>query len=55
MSYECFAVIAHAMGRTLVLPPRQHLYLLSSKHKDEEDVKPHDDMGFEVHDNTITV
>lgn len=47
MSYECFAVLAHAMGRTLVLPPRQHLYLLSNKHKDEEDAKAHDDMGFE--------
>ena len=40
-------VIAHAMGRTLVIPPQQHLYLLGTKHKDEEDKEEHDEMGFE--------
>jgi hypothetical protein len=35
------------MGRTLVIPPQQHLYLLGKTHKDEEDTKAHDEMGFE--------
>ena len=34
-------------GRTLVLPPQQHLYLLGRNHKDEHDKKAHDEMGFE--------
>merc|ERR1711991_27449 len=46
MSLECIIVIAHAMGRTLVIPPQQHLYLLGKTHKDEEDTKAHDEMGF---------
>ena len=25
---ECLIVVAHAMGRTIVIPPQQHLYLL---------------------------
>ena len=33
MGMEVFIVIAHAMGRTLVLPPAQNLYLLYQKHK----------------------
>jgi hypothetical protein len=28
MGLECVIVLAHAMGRTLVIPPAQHLYLL---------------------------
>ena len=31
MSFESVAVLAHAMGRTLVLPPAQPLYLLKGK------------------------
>ena len=34
---ECLIVIAHAMGRTLVIPPPQHLYLLALEHKDKKD------------------
>ena len=37
MSLECIIVIAHAMGRTLVIPPQQHLYLLGKTHKDAHD------------------
>jgi hypothetical protein len=47
MVLECMLVIAHAMGRTLVVPPQQHLYLLGKTHKDKEDVEAHDEMGFE--------
>jgi hypothetical protein len=47
MSLECLIVVAHAMGRTLVTPPQQHLYLLGKTHKDAHDEKPHDEMGFE--------
>ena len=47
LGVECMIVVAHAMGRTLVVPPQQHLYLLSLKHKDEEDEKEHAQMGFE--------
>ncbi len=48
MSLECNLVIAHATGRTLVIPPQQHLYLLTEKHKDEGvDKKEHNEMGFE--------
>lgn len=47
MGMECLIVVAHAMGRTLVVPPQQHLYLLGATHKDKEDTKPHDEMGFE--------
>jgi hypothetical protein len=39
MGLECFIVLAHAMGRTLVVPPQQHLYLLGKTHKDEGDEK----------------
>lgn len=35
MGLECMLVIAHAMGRTLTLPPAQHLYLLGTKQKDQ--------------------
>lgn len=28
MGLECLLVVAHATGRTLVVPPQQHLYLL---------------------------
>ena len=47
MSLECMIVVAHAMGRTLIVPPQEHLYLLGKRHQDEEDAKPHDEMGFE--------
>lgn len=47
MSLECIVVMAHAMGRTLVIPPQQHLYLLGRTHKDAGDKKPHDEMGFQ--------
>jgi len=47
MGIECLIVVAHAMGRTLVVPPQQHLYLLGKTHKDKEDNKAHDEMGFE--------
>ena len=30
MGVECVIVMAHAMGRTLVIPPQEHLYLLST-------------------------
>ena len=47
MSLECMIQIAHAVGRTLVIPPQQHLYLLGEVHKDTEDKSAHDEMGFE--------
>ena len=47
MSLECLIVVAHAMGRTLVIPPQQHLYLLGKNHQDKHDTKAHDEMGFE--------
>ena len=47
MGVESLAVVAHAMGRTLVIPPQQHLYLISKNHKDKHDAKPHNEMGFE--------
>jgi hypothetical protein len=34
------------MGRTLVVPPQQHLYLMALNHKDKDDLKVHDEMGF---------
>lgn len=48
MGMEILIVMAHAMGRTLVLPPAQHLYLLGKTHKDKHDKEEHDEMGFEV-------
>lgn len=30
MAAECVIVMAHAMGRTLVVPPQEHLYLLGT-------------------------
>lgn len=47
MGMECLLVVAHAMGRTLVVPPQQHLYLLGVNHQDKGDQAPHDEMGFE--------
>lgn len=47
MGVESLIVIAHAMGRTLVIPPQQHLYLLGANHQDKHDKKAHDEMGFE--------
>ena len=47
MGLECLLVVAHATGRTLVVPPQQHLYLLGETHKDKHDEKAHDEMGFE--------
>jgi hypothetical protein len=46
MSLECVLVFTHAMGRTLVSPPRQNLYLLDKKHK-AKDGKVRSGMGFE--------
>lgn len=47
MGMESLIVVAHATGRTLVIPPKQHLYLLGKAHKDKEDAKEHDEMGFD--------
>jgi hypothetical protein len=47
MAIECLIVSAHAMGRTVVLPPSQHLYLLTTKHKDKGEDKMNSEMGFE--------
>jgi hypothetical protein len=47
MGVESLIVVAHAMGRTLVIPPQQHLYLLGAMHKDPHDKDSHDEMGFE--------
>jgi hypothetical protein len=47
MGMEALLVVAHAMGRTIVIPPAQHLYLLGIKHKDKHDKDAHDEMGFE--------
>lgn len=47
MGMECLIVAAHAMGRTLVVPPQQHLYLLGRTHRDQGDAQAHDEMGFE--------
>ena len=44
---ECLIVAAHAMGRTLVIPPSQHLYLLGKAHPDEKTGKVKDELGFE--------
>jgi hypothetical protein len=47
MAIECLIVCAHAMGRTVVLPPFQNLYLLSARHRDKHDAATHSQMGFE--------
>lgn len=47
MSLECLMVCAHAMGRTVVLPPSQKLYLLTTKHRDKGNVAMNSEMGFE--------
>jgi hypothetical protein len=47
MGVECVIVMAHAMGRTLVIPPQQHLYLLDKTHKDHHEETAHDEMGFD--------
>lgn len=46
MGVECLIVIAHAMGRTLVIPPQEHLYLLDREHKDQHETETHNEMGF---------
>ena len=46
MGMECLIVLAHAMGRTLIIPPPQHLYLLNKGHV-EESGKEKRQMGFE--------
>jgi hypothetical protein len=46
MSLECVLVFTHAMGRTLVSPPRQNLYLVDKKYK-AEDGTVRSGMGFE--------
>lgn len=47
MGLESLMVIAHATGRTLVIPPQQHLYLLMAQHADADNPEMHDEMGFE--------
>lgn len=47
MGMESLIVVAHATGRTLVIPPQQHLYLLMQKHADQKNTEEHDEMGFE--------
>lgn len=50
MSMECLIILAHAFNRTLVLPPPQHIYLLSQKFVAGEvngKKKFSDEMGFE--------
>lgn len=47
MGLESLMVIAHATGRTLVIPPQQHLYLLNAQHTDTDNPQVHDEMGFE--------
>lgn len=47
MGIESLIVATHAMGRTLVLPPLQHIYLLAKKHRDEHEKEEHNHMGFE--------
>lgn len=46
MGMECLIVLAHAMGRTLIIPPPQHLYLLNKGHVDPSG-KEKRQMGFE--------
>lgn len=46
MGMECLIVLAHAMGRTLIIPPPQHLYLLNKGHIDPSG-KEKRQMGFE--------
>jgi hypothetical protein len=46
MSLECVLVFTHAMGRTLVSPPRQNLYLVDKKYK-AKDGTVRSGMGFE--------
>ena len=46
MSLECVLVFTHAMGRTLVSPPRQNLYLVDKKYK-AKDGTMRSGMGFE--------
>ena len=46
-SLECIVIIAHAMGRTLVVPPQQHLYLMNYAHTDKDKKEEHTEMGFE--------
>lgn len=36
MAMETALVMSHAMGRTLVLPPEQHMYLLNKGHNDQK-------------------
>lgn len=47
MGIESLVVFAHAVGRTIVFPPQQQLYLLGKKHQDKDDKEPHNVMGFE--------
>jgi hypothetical protein len=46
MGMECLVVLAHAIGRTLIIPPPQYLYLLSKGHV-EPSGKVRRQMGFE--------
>lgn len=45
MGIESLMVVAHATGRTLVVPPQDNIYLLNKEFKDPEDKQPHRQMG----------
>ena len=45
MGIESLMVVAHATGRTLVIPPQDHIYLLDKEFKDPEDQHAHRQMG----------
>lgn len=47
MGLECIVVVAHAMGRTLVIPPKDDIYLLDLNHTDRHNSRVNDEMGFE--------
>ena len=47
MAMECLLVVAHATGRTIVVPPPQLLYLLSQKHQHKGERSFHFKTGFE--------
>jgi hypothetical protein len=46
MSMECIIILAHALGRIFVVPPVQHLYLLSQMFK-TADNRLTDELGFQ--------
>lgn len=46
MGFESLVIAAHAMGRTLVMPPHDDIYLLRSTFKEDEEGSARDEMGF---------